>query len=336
MRRCPDGRRIAVKTPGFWYRQPGSAAALLSPAAAVWGLGGTLRRRTIRPASSPVPVVCVGNVVAGGAGKTPVVLSLARICTAGGRRPHLLSRGYGGRLRGPVRVDPGTHTARDVGDEPLLLARDAPTWVARDRVAGARAAAAAGAGIIVLDDGLQNPRLRKDLALLVVDGDTGFGNGRLIPAGPLREPPSVALARADAVIVMGTDRHGLADGAAAAGRPVLHARLEPDEHAARLKDEPVVAFAGIARPAKFFATLEDVGARLVARFAFPDHHRFDPDELMQMADLAAASGARLVTTAKDHVRLPVEARAMTETVGVHVVWSDPAAVDALLAGIGVS
>ncbi|MGP1394512.1 MAG: tetraacyldisaccharide 4'-kinase [Inquilinaceae bacterium] len=325
-----------MKTPRFWYRQPGSAAALLSPAAALWGLGGTLRRRTSRPASAPVPIICVGNVVAGGAGKTPVVLALAETCAVGGRRPHLLSRGYGGRLRGPVRVDPDTHSARDVGDEPLLLARSAPTWVARDRLAGARAAAAAGAGMIILDDGLQNPRLHKDLALLVVDGETGFGNGRLIPAGPLREPPAVALARADAVIVMGTDRHGLADGAAAAGRPILQARLEPDDDAARLKGKPVVAFAGIARPAKFFATLEGIGARLVARFAFPDHHRFDPDELMQMADLAAASGARLVTTEKDHVRLPVEARGITETIGIHVVWSDPAAVDALLAGIPAS
>lgn len=138
------------------------------------------------------------------------------------------------------------------------------------------------------------------------------------------------------MIVMGTDRHGLADGAVAAGRPILQARLEADADAARLKGEPVVAFAGIARPAKFFATLEGIGARLVARFTFPDHHRFDPDELMQMADLAAASGARLVTTEKDHVRLPVEARAMTETVGIHVIWSDPAAVDALLAGIHAS
>lgn len=326
-----------MRAPGFWTRPPGAVAALLAPAAAAWTLA--TRRRIARAAAARVgvPVICVGNVTAGGSGKTPVALDLARRLLDRGIDAALLSRGYRGQLEGPVRVDPGRHGAVEVGDEPLLLATVAPTWVARDRAAGARAAAAAGAGAIVMDDGFQNPGLAKDLSLLVIDGTGGFGNGRVIPAGPLREPLGDALSRADAAVLLGEDRHAL--GPMLTGRPgrsgplaVLHARLAPPPDAeAQWRGRPVVAFAGIGRPAKFFETLEGLGARLVAHVGFPDHHRYRPDEVMQLVEAAARAEAVAVTTAKDWVRLPEKAKPMVRVLPVTVAWADEAAIEGLLA-----
>ena len=322
-----------MKAPAFWYRPPRLAAALLSPLAALYDGAGVVRHSLVGGRAAGVPVVCVGNLVAGGAGKTPVALAVAERLLAQERRPHLLSRGYRGRLRGPVQVDLGRHTAADVGDEPLLLAALAPTWVARDRIAGARAAAAAGADLVVLDDGHQNPTLHKDLALVVVDGETGFGNRRVIPAGPLRERIKRGLARADAIVLMGDDTSRVGELLAWRGRPVLGARLVAAGDAGWLRGADVVAFAGIGRPDKFFSLLERLGGRLAARFAYPDHHRFDADELMRMVELAAAAGAHLVTTAKDYARLPEEARPMTRVVAVRVIWDEPAVLDGLLADV---
>jgi tetraacyldisaccharide 4'-kinase len=278
----------------------------------------------------PVPVLCVGNLVAGGAGKTPVVLSLAARLGARGRAVHILSRGYGGSLAGPVRVDPARHSAAEVGDEPLLLAQAAPTWVARDRARGGRAAAEAGAALLLLDDGLQNPGIAKDLSLLVVDGGYGFGNGRVLPAGPLRESLAAGLARADAVVLMGDDRAGV--GALLGAKPVLRARLVA-ERAGQFAGRPVVAFAGIGRNAKFFDTLAGTGARLVARHGFPDHHRYRAAELDRLGAEAEAAGALLVTTAKDAARLAPAWRARVAVLHVAVAWQDEAMLDALLARI---
>jgi tetraacyldisaccharide 4'-kinase len=319
-----------MRAPAFWWRRPGAAALALSPAAALYGAAGRLGRRWTRPRKAPVPVLCVGNVVAGGAGKTPVAIAIVRRLMAAGVAPHVLTRGYGGRMAGPVLVDPALHDARAVGDEPILLAMESPTWVSRDRVAGAEAAVADGAGALVMDDGLQNPGLYKDVSLLVVDGQTGFGNGHLIPAGPLRERPAESLARVDAVIIMGEDRQGLATGLEGYPVTVLAARLRPAGAVGWLEGTPVVAFAGIGRPEKFFGTLEGLGARLAARFAFADHHAYEPDEIMRMVELAHAARAVPVTTAKDFVRLPVEARPMVRVLAVEVGWSDPIALDRVL------
>lgn len=313
--------------PEFWTR-PGLAAQLLEPLAWAHAAAGTARRALVTSARAPVPVVCVGNLVAGGAGKTPVVLSLARRLAARGARPHLLSRGYGGRLTGPVAVDRPRHDADMVGDEALLLAVAAPTWIARDRVAGAAAAAQAGADIVILDDGFQNPHLAHDLALLVIDGSYGVGNGRVMPAGPLREPLAAALARADAVVLMGNDEAGIAQRLGAV--PVLRAALAPT---APPPKGPIVAFAGIGRPAKFFRTLTDARCRVVACEAFPDHHRYQAGEVARLEAAARAAGARLVTTEKDWVRLPAAWRARVEAVAVAVRWENEAALDALLARI---
>lgn len=318
-----------MKTPAFWYRPPGPAAWALAPLGALYGLGGRWRRRRAVPQRAGVPVLCVGNLVAGGAGKTPVCLALSDMLAELGHRVHFLTRGHGGRERGPLAVDPARHTAADVGDEALLLAASAPVWVARDRVAGARAAAAAGATVVVMDDGFQNPHLAHDLALVVADGAVGFGNGFLIPAGPLREPVAAGLARAGAVVVMGEDRAGVA--AQAPGLPILPAALVPD--GAGWRGRRVLAFAGIGRPAKFFDTLSAVGAVVAERVPFPDHHPYTPDTVMNLVERAGRLNARPATTAKDAVRLPPEARAMVDVLPVRAVWQDGDAVRRLLPAV---
>ena len=324
-----------MRAPAFWdAAATGPWPVLLSPLSAAWRLGGALRRLATTPARAPVPVICVGNLVAGGAGKTPVVAAVVDTLRSLGARPHVLTRGFGGRLRGPVRVDPDRHTWREVGDEPLLHARQAPTWVARDRAAGARAAAAegaeGGADVVVMDDGLQNPGLAKDLSLLVVDGGFGFGNGRVMPAGPLREPLRQGLARADAVVLIGEDRRGVAARIPGEMGPPIRARLVPRPEAEVLTGRKVVAFAGIGRPEKFFATLEEIGAEVVARHGFADHHPYTPDEVMRLVEDATDADAVPVTTEKDHVRLPDDAKAMVTVLPVALEWARPEAIEDLL------
>ncbi len=318
-----------MRAPEFWHRRESPLAALLAPLGGLYDRAGRLRASLARPLKLARPVVCVGNLTAGGAGKTPVALSLAAWFQAAGRTPHFLLRGYLGRLKGPLRVDPASHSFREVGDEALLLAATAPTWVSRDRAAGAARAAAAGADPVIMDDGLQNPWLAKDLSLLVVDGGYGFGNGRVIPAGPLRETLPHALARVQAAVVVGPDERRLA--ALLAGRlPLLEAELVPDAAARALSGKRVLAFAGIGRPQKFFATLEELGCRVMRRYGFADHHAYSPDEIMRLVEEAASLGAEPVTTEKDLVRFPEEARAMVKTVSVRLAWREPAALDRLL------
>jgi tetraacyldisaccharide 4'-kinase len=253
-----------MRAPGFYFRRPGLAAFLLLPFAMAYGAAASWRMRRSGSRAS-VPVICVGNPTLGGAGKTPAAIAIAQMLAAMGERPVFLSRGYGGGERGPVRADPARHSAREVGDEPLLLAGVFPTIVARDRVAGATLAAAQGASVIVMDDGFQNPALVKDLSLLMVDAATGIGNGDVFPAGPLRAPLHVQLAAAQALVRVG---RGEASGfveeqAKAAGLKVLAAELMPDPQiAARLKGKPLLAFAGIGHPEKFFATLRALGATI--------------------------------------------------------------------------
>jgi tetraacyldisaccharide 4'-kinase len=294
-----------MREPAFWWREPGSAARLLSPLAALYGAVAArrLRRSGQRAAAK---VICIGNLTVGGAGKTPTAIAAVRLLRDAGANPAFLTRGYGGRLAGPLVVAP-THTAADVGDEPLLLARVAPTVVARDRVAGAAAAVAAGADTIVMDDGFQNPSLEKDLSVLVVDGRRGIGNGKVFPAGPLRAPLAAQLARAHALLVVGEagwSARGVVTAATAAQPSLLTGRLAPDPAAlAALKQARVLAFAGIADPDKFFATLRDAGIRVVATRRFADHHAFSATEAKALVAAADQSGLTLVTTEKDMARM---------------------------------
>ena len=318
-----------MRTPDFWNEPPGLVAGLLAPVGAAVDAAGRLRRAIARPYRAAGPVVCVGNLVAGGSGKTPAVLSLAAILARRGIAAHIVTRGYGGRLAGPVRVDPAVHDAAAIGDEALLAAARAPCWVARDRAAGVRAAIGAGAQAVLLDDGFQNPHIAKDLALVVIDAAYGFGNRRLIPAGPLRERIPLGLARADAIVLIDGDG-GEPAGLGPIHRPILRAALEPVD-AERFVGKPVVAFAGIGRPEKFFASLRRIGACLAAERAFADHHVFRAGELAAMRRDARRTGARLVTTAKDWVRLPPGERADIAVLEVELCWRDASALDALLA-----
>jgi len=317
-----------MRAPDFW-RADGVLPALLSPLSLGLLAGAAIRRATTRPYDAPVPVLCVGNLVAGGAGKTPVAIALGAILAAQGKTVHFLSRGYGGRETGPLRVDPARHTAADVGDEPLLLAATGSSWIARDRAAGAKAAAEAGAQVIVMDDGFQNPGVAKDLSILVVDGGYGFGNGRVMPAGPLREPLAAGLARADAIVLMEPDSVGVAR-TLPAQLPVLQATLAP-VRAGDLTGRAVFAFAGIARPEKFFATLESLGAIVVGRQGFDDHHAYSDVDIGALLAAAEKCGGVPITTEKDAMRLPASARENVEVLPVSLRWRDEAAVQALLA-----
>ena len=275
---------MAMRAPDFWGEKPGFLAELLAPVGAALDAAGRLRRAVARPYRAPAPVICVGNLIAGGSGKTPVALSLAAILAKRGVAAAIVMRGYGGRLTGPVRVDPRLLDAAAVGDEALLAAAQGTCWVARNRAAGVREAVAGGAAAIVLDDGFQNPHVAKDLSLVVVDAAYGFGNGRLIPAGPLRERMADGLDRADAIVLIGDGEISVP-----AATPILRAELQPLD-GARFARIPVVAFAGIGRPEKFFTSLRKADAALVAEHAFPDHYAYRAGELDALRQQAAACG----------------------------------------------
>ena len=326
-----------VRAPEFW-RKGGILGSVLAPAGWCYGLCARVLFAAARPVRAAVPVLCVGNLVIGGAGKTPVVLSVGRRMIERGRKVHFLSRGYGGRVAGPLRVDPRNHTAADVGDEALLLAARAPAWVSRDRVAGVRIAGAAtdgppgGPEVILMDDGFQNPSVAKDLSLLVVDGEYGFGNGRVIPAGPLRETVSSALSRADAIVLIGEDIAGIENHPAvkASRLPVLKAHARPGPEAENLKGQSVVAFAGIANPEKFFRTLKEAGSEIKARHVFSDHYPFAEEDIQRLKSEAAGLNAKLATTEKDAMRLSPSALSGIVVLTISLEWEDEAALDAVL------
>ncbi len=316
-----------MKPPAFWTTG-GVPAWLLSPLQPL--TAALTARRVGRPGwRAPVPVFCAGNVTVGGAGKTPLVLDLAARLRARGVAVHILTRGYGGSARGPLRVDLARHTAADIGDEALLLAAAAPCWVGADRAASARAAVAAGAGALLLDDGLQNPGLVKDFSALVIDGSTGFGNERLLPAGPLREPVAAAAARCRVAVMIGADRTAAATRLPAM-LPVLQARMAFGEDMRALAGQAVFAFAAIGRPQKFFLSLLEAGISLAGTRSFADHHVYAPHELAALRADAASCGALLVTTMKDFVRLPMQARAGITPLGARLAWANEAAIDAWL------
>ncbi len=325
-----------MREPSFWWTERSVAANLLAPVGACYG--AFVARRMARGGCEPaVPVICVGNFTLGGAGKTPTAIALARLLLESGRHPFFLSRGYGGRTAGPVRVD--HQPAIDVGDEPLLLARTAPTIVGRDRPAGAKAAAKGGADTIIMDDGLQNPSVSKDLALAVVDGRRGIGNGRVFPAGPLRAPLEVQLDHTDAIVLLGlagrASGHAV-DAAQRRGLPIFQGNLHPaPEAVAALADKPALAFAGIADPTKFFATLESHGVAVIVRRPFPDHHRYSRRDIAELLARAQRDGLALVTTEKDLMRLSGDPAAddlvrQTMVLPVSVTFQDLPAVKTML------
>src|SRR5271155_2662461 len=313
-------------------RRPTVLARLLHPVGILYGR--TTARRMRGPSErAGAPTICVGNFVAGGAGKTPAALALARMLIANGRRVAFLSRGYGGAGRvEPLMVDANAHTAAIVGDEPLLLARIAPCWVGTDRLRSARSAIEAGSNALIFDDGLENPARARALAFAAVEGGMGFGNGLCVPAGPLRAPVSAQLPLVRALIVLGGEEVALsAIAGSAPGKPLIRASLEPDALAAApLIGREVVAFAGIARPEKFYATLRRVGAQLVATHDFADHHPYTQREIEALIEEAGRRGALLATTEKDAVRFGQRHARAVVTLPVTLRFEEPAAVRRIL------
>ena len=316
-----------MRAPEFWSR-PSFAGAALAPIGWIYGAVTDWKRTHASPYRPRAKVICVGNLTAGGSGKTPVVEAVARNLRARGLRAMILSRGYGGRLAGPVLVNRGVHSAADVGDEPLLLSATAPAIVARDRREGAILADAEGADVIVMDDGYQNFTLAKDLSILVVDAETGFGNGHIIPAGPLRETAAAGLARADAVVLVG---EGLPALPGYAG-PVLRAKLAPRNNAV-LAGHRMIAFAGIGRPEKFFGTLRGLQAHIVEVHAFADHHMFETGEIARLKSAATEKNAVLITTEKDFVRLAPADRDGIATLPIEAQFETP--LDGILSKVTV-
>jgi tetraacyldisaccharide 4'-kinase len=333
---------MKLSTPRWWYARDGRSMRLtraaLAPVSWIWAKATARRIASGRAYDPGVPVICVGNLTLGGTGKTPLVREIVRRLAARGRAAHILTRGHGGRLAGPSRVDPETHVAAEVGDEALMMAGDAPVWVARDRMAGARAAVAAGAGVIVMDDGHQNSSVRKTLSLIVVDGETRddewpFGDGRVFPAGPMREPIAAGLARADAVIVLLPADLDAADPellALFAGKPTLIAHLLP---ASPPPSGPQLAFAGIGKPWKMERALKAAGCDLVDFAPLPDHAAMGEATLKFLARRAKELGAGLLTSEKDWVRLNPAWRAKITPWPVAVAFADDAAVERLLRGV---
>lgn len=334
----PDGG-LFMRPPAFWFapqNAPGIWPRLLAPLSLIWQAASARRNRHGKHARVSVPVICVGNINIGGTGKTPTVIALMALLSEMGKRPHVVSKGYGGQAVGPLLVDEVDHTANDVGDEPLLLAAFGPCWVAKDRLAGARAAIAAGADVLILDDGMQNPDLVKDFTIVVVDAAVGFGNGRVLPAGPLRQTLHSGLAQADMVLSIGPEagqQHFVQNWPDLKGLPHLRAALEPLETGMLWHDLRAFAFAGIGRPAKFFDTLRGTGAQVVATRSFDDHETLSDALLKRMELEAEGLGAQMVTTEKDSVRLPKSYRHKVITLPVRLQLDAPEALGEIIENV---
>ena len=320
--------KTRMKAPAFWYRSPGVMSKLLAPLESLWLAGAALRRaRAGSRYQAKTWVICIGNVVAGGAGKTPTALAIANLLKQAGKDVVFVTRGYGGREYGPLLVDPAKHSVRDVGDEALLLARVAPTWMGRDRVATLRLAELPGTNVI-LDDGLQDRRLWLDFAFLVIDGATGLGNGHVMPAGPLREPLEDALKRVTAVVLAGAiDVQNIASRIRC---PIFHAAIRPDLSDHFPHAQKFFAFAGIGRPEKFYATCREAGLTLTGTKDFPDHHVFTGSDIARLRRQAKSLEARLLTTEKDWVRLPQEFRDEVTVLPIRFEFAEHVAMAQLL------
>lgn len=313
---------LRLKAPAFWHK-PSPLGTLLAPLGNLYGRISALMQSQTVPFRPTIPVFCVGNVTLGGAGKTPTTLALVDLLLALGETPHILSRGYGANLASPVRVDPARDTAATVGDEPLLLAHKAPTWANPSRANSARLAMNDGATVLLLDDGLQHGGIVRDTSFLVIDTDYGLGNGKILPAGPLRETLDAALQKSHAIVALGEApltlpvQHAL---------PVFRARLHPSDTWQTLRGQPVFAFSGLANNDKFFRMCKAQGMHLIDAVGFPDHHRYTRDELKTLFQRAAELGARVVTTQKDAVKLHPEDRDCLTVLPIATLWENPAAL----------
>ncbi len=323
---------MPFSSPSFWNKKRGAVSKILSPLAALYAFAGRVRRQKAKPYEAKIPVICIGNLMMGGVGKTPLAVSFAEFYKINGKKPVFLTRGYGGGLTG-VLVDLDKHTAKDVGDEALLLARVAPTIVDADRKRGAKYAERLGADLIIMDDGFQNPHLRKDFSVVVFDGRLGRGNGCVFPAGPLREPMKDGLARADAFLIVGRDKTALRERIERdfPELPFFATHVEQDAAVvSSLDGARVLAFAGIGLPEKFFDMLKEYGVNLVATKAFPDHYAYTDADLYRLVEEASRLDAVLLTTSKDYVRVPAAFRDRVREIPAYMVWDT---TDALMTAL---
>lgn len=318
---------LKLRAPKFWDH-PNPIAQLLAPLGKLYGLIAANNVSRTRPAHADVPVIAVGNITMGGAGKTPVTIALTHILKRMGYGPHILTRGYRAEeTRDPIEVDPKIHAPAQVGDEPLLLARYAPTWVFPERHKSARLAVGRGADLLLMDDGLQHHALYKDVSFLVIDTSYQLGNGHIFPAGPLRESLAAALERTSAVVALGTNPLTIALPRL---KPVFRAALVPTHEWAELKGQDVIAFAGLGRTEKFFTMCEKAGMNVIERHPFPDHHPYTRTEIIRLIEHASMMDARLVTTEKDAVKIHAEERNHIRTLRIEVMWQDEPALEQFL------
>lgn len=315
-----------MKAPLFWYQKKSILGTVLSPLGILYRTGSLVRRLFAAPIQGSVPIICVGNIVAGGAGKTPTALSIARFLLNKGYKPVFVTRGYGGKKKGPLRVDPTLHTAKDVGDEALLLASLAPCWISRSRPQAIRFAQQEATHIL-LDDGLQNPNIIPDIGLLVIDGAVGFGNRKLFPAGPLRETLHDAFSRVAAIVMIGEDKERVTH---CLGKTILEAKLQPSLPSSFLENPKVFAFAGIGRPQKFYDSCTEAGLVIISSKDFADHHVYSVKDLENLNEEATKMGLSLITTAKDWVRLPEPFRAHVNVLHVDLIFKDEAILERVL------
>lgn len=303
-----------MKTPGFWYQPQGLVSNLLWPLGWLYGKGAKIKSLLKKPQHFQVPIISIGNIVSGGSGKTPTAIALMEILKAQGYKVHFVTRGYGGREKGPVSVDFNHHQSRDVGDEPLLLAQHAPTWVAKKRATGVQKAIENGAEIIILDDGHQTMTLYKDVSLVVVDLMQKFGNGCVIPAGPLREDLSEGLKRADGFIAIGK-------GEIKSLQPIFKAQIVTQP--LNFSSNRVVAFCGLGFPQKFYRSLQELGLELVATETFPDHYQYKDEDLFRLRKLAQKHNSVLITTRKDLVKIPPPWQEQLHVLDITIDFEDP-------------
>ena len=322
-----------MKAPRYWKHGCGGLmSTLLSPLGWLFGVGTQMNQSAASPVQAPVPVLCIGNAVVGGAGKTPIAIDIGKRLLDAGINVHYLSRGYGGSEQGPLLIDPESDKAARVGDEPLLLAQIAPTWISGDRVKGATAMVEAGAQVILMDDGFQNPSLLKDISLCVIDGTYGIGNGRVMPAGPLREEFEHSLQKSNAIVIMGRDHIGMAKYIKKASPDVvlLKAQITTKPINFDILNQPIHAFAGIGHPDKFFSMLRELGCNVTKSTPFADHHIYKDTEVSLLVEAAKADKALLLTTEKDYVRLDTKWRNTVKPIGISLTWENEIPLKTLL------
>ena len=311
-----------LKTPNFWFKKDSFLITILYPLSKLYIFFSKLRHQKTKAVSLKTPLICVGNATVGGAGKTPTSIAIAKLLKNLNLKPGFLTRGYGGETKGPFRVNALYHTAKQMGDESLILAQHTPTYVAKDRAKGGQKMDGLNLDALIMDDGYQNPSLKKDISFLVIDGQTGFGNDHVFPAGPLREPVEDAVERADALVIIGSPSDNVSKVLSTTSVPIFPATVKSLFPENIDKETKLIAFSGIAFPDKFFNSLKDNGYHLLKKIPFADHHFYTEKDFSNLREKARSVGAKLITTEKDYVRLTKAQKKYVSYVPIELCWKN--------------